>query len=162
MYCFCVNIHSFWIYRLQQVPKKLGQGYVYHCVTSPFLLKTLSKHLGTEDTNCWSFESRILYHSCLMYDFSCSTVRGLRCCVLHFIMCHTFWMGDRFELQAGQSSTRNLLLRSHAVVTCSECGFAEISRDVPEKDVAWMAAYDAPTPVHQFHHFKMMYCIVQH
>ena len=71
-------------------------------------------------------------------------------------------MGDRFELQAGQSSTQNLLLRSPAVVTCSECGFAEISRDDPEKDVAWMAAYDAPTSVHQFHHLKMMYCIVQH
>ena len=162
MYCFCVNIHSFWILWLQQVPKKLGQGHVYHCVTSPFLFKTLSKRLGTEDTNCWSFESRILYHSCLMYDLSCSTVRGHHCCVLHFIMCHTFWRGDRFELQAGQSSTRNLLLWSHTVVTCSGCRFAEISRDVPKKDVAWMAAYDAPTPVHQFHHFKMIYCTSQH
>lgn len=35
---------------------------------------TLSKCVGTEDTKCWSIESGILSHSCLMCIFSCSTV----------------------------------------------------------------------------------------
>lgn len=58
-------------------------------------------------------------------------------------------MGERSGLQVGHSSTRTLLLQSHAVVTHAECG---LSRDVPEKDVTWMAAYVAPKPV----------CTVQH
>lgn len=41
-----VNIHSFWIRRLQ----------VYRCVTSRLLLTTLRQHLGTENTNCWREE----------------------------------------------------------------------------------------------------------
>ena len=89
-----------------------------------FPLTTLSKRLGTEETNFWSFSGGILSHSCLMYSLSCSTVRDLHCCILHFIMLHTFSMGDRSGLQAGQSSTCTLLLWSHAVVTRAECGLA--------------------------------------
>jgi len=96
----------------------------YHCVTSPFLLTTLTKRLGTEETNFWSFSDGILSHSCLMYSLSCSTVRGLRCRILRFIMCHTFSMGDRSGPHTGQGSTRTLLLQSHAVVTHAECGLA--------------------------------------
>ena len=70
-----------------------------------------------------------------MYSFSCSTVRGLHCRILRFIMRHTFSMGDRSGLQAGQSSTRTLLLRSHAVVKRAECGLA-----LSCFYVAWMAA----------------------
>ena len=121
---FFANIHSFWFWCLQHVPKELGQQHVYHCVKSPLLLTTLNKHLGTDDTNFWSFVSGILCHSCLIYDFSCSTVRGLRCRILRFVMCHTFSRGDRSWLQAGQSSTCTLLLWSHAGVTCAECGLA--------------------------------------
>lgn len=80
-----------------------------------------------EDTcwnNCWRFVGIILSHSGLMNSFSCSTVLGLRYRILRFIMHHTFSMGDRSGLPAGQSSTRTLLLRSHAVVTCAECGLA--------------------------------------
>lgn len=32
---------------MQHIPKKLEEEHVYHCVSS-----TLSKSLGTEDTNC--------------------------------------------------------------------------------------------------------------
>lgn len=74
------NIHSFWIGWLQQVPKKLGQGHVYHWVTSPFLLITLSKCLRTKGTNYWRS-----FHSFLIYSFSCPTVR---CRILLFTM-HT-------------------------------------------------------------------------
>ncbi len=39
-------------------------------------------------------------------------------------MRHTFSIGDRSGLQAGQSSTRTLFLRSQDFVMCAECGFA--------------------------------------
>ncbi len=43
-----------------------------------------------------------------------------------FKMHHTFSIGDRSVLQAGQSSTRTrtLFLRSQDFVMCAECGFA--------------------------------------
>ncbi len=43
---------------------------------------------------------------------------------LRFKMRHTFSIGDRSGLQAGQSSTRTLFLRSQDFVMCAECGFA--------------------------------------
>lgn len=52
---------------LQYVPKKLGQGHVYFCVNSSFLLTTFNNHLGTEDSNYWS----VVGISCLMYSWSC-------------------------------------------------------------------------------------------
>lgn len=57
-------------------------------------------------------------------DFSCSTVRGLGCRILLFIMRHTFSVGDRSGLRAGQYTTYTLILRRHAVVTRAECGLA--------------------------------------
>ncbi len=40
------------------------------------------------------------------------------------IMRQMFSIGERSGLQAGQFSTRTLLLRSHAVVIAAACGFA--------------------------------------
>ncbi len=40
------------------------------------------------------------------------------------MMSQTFSIGERSGLQAGQFSTRTLLLRSHAVVIAAVCGFA--------------------------------------
>ncbi len=40
------------------------------------------------------------------------------------MMCQMFSIVERSELQAGQFSTRTLLLRSHAVVIAAVCGFA--------------------------------------
>ena len=119
-----LNINKFWNWCLQHTPKLLGQRHVYHWVTSPFLLITLCNHLGTEDINCCSFASGIFAHSWCIQDLSCSTVRGRRCLILLFMMRHTFSIGDRSGLQAGQSSTRTLCLRSHAVVTRAEWGLA--------------------------------------
>lgn len=48
-------------------------------------------------------------HSCLMWDFSCSTVWGLLCHLLRFIMCQTFPKGNELELRAGQFSIRGEL-----------------------------------------------------
>lgn len=77
--------------------------------------------MRTANTNSCSFESEIVSYSRLIYDFSCQTVWGLHCHILHFIMHHTFSMGIRSRLQAGQSSTYTLLLQSQAVVTRAEC-----------------------------------------
>ena len=62
-----------------------------------------------------------------MNNFSCSTVRSLSCHILRPIMFHTFSMGDRSGLQAGQSSSCTLLLQSHAVVTGAECVLVSLS-----------------------------------
>ena len=81
------------------ISKKLGQGHVYHCVTSLFLLMTMRSSYSS------SFESTILPILVLNMSF-----------LSYFIF--------RSGLQAGQTSTRTLLLRSNAVVTHAECGSA--------------------------------------
>ncbi len=60
----------------------------------------------------------------LQTSLKVATVRGLRCRIFRFKMRHTFSIGDRSGLQAGQSSTRTLFLRSQDFVMCAECGFA--------------------------------------
>ena len=115
LYCFFANIHSFWIWCLQHVLKDLGQGHVYYCITSPLLLRKLNKYL---DPNCWSVVCEI-FLILAWYTTSVAQQWGVCCHILPFIMRHTFSMGDRSGLQAGQSSSRTLLLRSHIVVTCA-------------------------------------------
>ncbi len=90
----------------------------------PFLFTTLKRRLGTEDTKWWSVSGVILSHSSCKQVLRWATVRGLRCRILRFKMRHTFSIGDRSGLQAGQSSTRTLFLRSQDFVMCAECGFA--------------------------------------
>ncbi len=90
----------------------------------PFLFITLKRRLGTEDTKWWSVSGVILSHSSCKQVLRWATVRGLRCRILRFKMRHTFSIGDRSGLQAGQSSTRTLFLRSQDFVMCAECGFA--------------------------------------
>lgn len=70
------NIHSLWIWCLQcnTFNRSWDRGM--------FTLKCL----GAEDTNR---EGEILSHSCFIYDFCCSTVRVLHCCIWCFIMRHT-------------------------------------------------------------------------
>lgn len=46
-------IQHFGIYAYLLSFQKLNDYRVYHCVTSAFLLTTLSKDLGREDTNCF-------------------------------------------------------------------------------------------------------------
>ena len=40
---------------------EVGKGHVYHFVTSPFLLITLNKRFGREETNSLSFSCGILF-----------------------------------------------------------------------------------------------------
>jgi len=52
----------------------------------PLLLTTVCKHLGTEETSCWTFGRGISSHSCPIQYFSCSTVLHLLCRVLCLTM----------------------------------------------------------------------------
>lgn len=73
------------------------------------------------------------------------------CHILRFIIRHTFSMGDRSEPQAGQSRTHSLSRQSCTVTqTVAWQSPAQISMDVPEKDIVRMAAYVAPKPVCTF------------
>lgn len=82
--------------------EKQGQRHVFHCVTSQPLI-TLINHLGTEDTNYWSFPSGIFAHFCWMQNFSCSTVHGHHYVIIIYMMHPTFLIGDRSGLQTVHS-----------------------------------------------------------
>lgn len=53
------------------VLKKLFQGHVSHCKASSLHLTTVCKHMGAQESSCWSFWRGMLSHSC------CSTVLGV-------------------------------------------------------------------------------------
>ena len=78
---------------------KLWQSNVYYCVASS-LLTTVCKHLRIEWTRLWTFRREMMSHSCLTYDFRCSTVLGLLCCVLLLMMHQMFTVVQRFGPQA--------------------------------------------------------------
>ncbi len=90
----------------------------------PFLFTTLKRRLGTEDTKWWSVSGVILSHSSCKQVLRWATVRGLRCRILRFKMRHTFSIGDRSGLQAGQSSTRTLFPPQPGLCNVCRCGFA--------------------------------------
>lgn len=129
--CFGQIINNFeydgW---LQYIPKTL-------CfITFPFT--TLNKHLGTKNTNYWSFIGGILSHPRLMYNL----VDQQTSPISHFISRPTFSMGDRSGLLAGQSGNPHLLLRSHGDTVLK----------TSKKDIAWMATYVYPKSVCTFEH----------
>lgn len=81
-------IHT--MYKPATHSKKLGHRHVYHCVTLPFL------------------ELRVLIVAVLQVEYlpiitGDKTSATQQCVVIDssFIMCHTFSVGDRSELQAG-------------------------------------------------------------
>ena len=56
--------------------KKVGTGSCFPlCGISSF--NNICKHLGAEETSCWSFGRGTLSHSCLKEDSSCSAIPGL-------------------------------------------------------------------------------------
>ena len=112
-------LNTFWNWCLQYTQNMLWQRHVYHWVTktSPFLLITLCNLLGTEDINYCRFASGIFSHSWCIQDLSCSTFCSHCCLILLFMMRHTFSIGDRSGLQAGQSSTRTLIEKNLIIST---------------------------------------------
>jgi len=109
------SVSSSWSWWQQHISKKLGQGHVSHCAACRLLLTTVCKHLGTEETSCWTVGREMLPHSHLIYISICSTALGLLCHIQRFKMRQIFSTQERSGLQAGQSSTQTLPLRSHAV-----------------------------------------------
>ncbi len=63
-------------------------------------------------------------HSCLIWVSSCWRVCGRLWRIFRLMMGQMFSIGERSGLQAGQFSTRTLLLWSHAVVIAAVCGFS--------------------------------------
>ena len=90
----------------------------------PFLFTTLKRRLGTEDTNWGSVSGVTLSHSSCKQVLRFATVQGLHCHILHLKMHHTFSIGDKSGLHAGQPSTCTPFFLSHAFEMCAECGFA--------------------------------------
>ncbi len=88
------------------------------------LFKTVWRRLGIEVMSFWSFGVGIWSHSCLIQVSSCWRVCGRLWGIFRLMMHQRFSIGERSGLQAGQFSTRTLLLRSHAVVIAAVCGFA--------------------------------------
>lgn len=99
-YYFMTNIGSFWTDD-SNVWTAFGQSHVYNCVA--VLLTSVHKCLRTEDSSCWTSGKWTVSHFCLIYDASYSTVLGLLCHILHFMMCQMFstsetgliWTADR-------------------------------------------------------------------
>ncbi len=118
------KISSFQIWCLLQVSKQLGRRHVCHGIASPLLFKTVWRCLGIEVMSFWNFGVGIWSHSCLIYVSSCWRVCGCLSRIFRLMMHQMFSIGERYGLQAGQFSTRTLLLRSHAVVIAAVCGFA--------------------------------------
>ncbi len=104
--------------------KLVETRHVYHGVASPLLFKTVWRRLGIEVMSFWSFGVGIRSLSCLIYVSSFWRVRGRLWRIFRLMMHQMFSIGERSGLQAGQFSTRTLLLRSHAVVIAAVCGFA--------------------------------------
>ncbi len=97
---------------------------VYHGVASPLLFKTVWRRLGLKVMSFWSFDNGIWSDSCLIYVSSSWRVHGRLWPIFSLMMHQMFPIGERSPLQAGQFSTWNLLLWSHAVVIAVVCGFA--------------------------------------
>ncbi len=96
-------------------------------------------HLTIEDTNCQS-ACKFFYQSCLIQDFSCSSVCRHYCLILLFMMGHTFSIGDR---SAGWSVT-SVCLWNHSVVAHAKWDLALFWSNIhgfPMKHVILMAVY---------------------
>ena len=87
-------------------------SHVYHCVASPYLLTTVLKYQGTL--------GGMLCHSCLIKLLNSPESSLL---YFAFLICQMFSVGERSELQVGQSSTQTVLVQTHAAVTDAVSGF---------------------------------------
>ncbi len=80
--------------------------------------------MAIEVMSFWSFGVGVWIHFCMMSVSSCWRVRGRLWHIFCLMMHQMFSIGERSGLQAGQFSTRTLLLRNHAVGIAAVCGFA--------------------------------------
>ncbi len=94
------------------------------CSILLFFSKTVWRCLGIEVMSFWSFGVGIWSHSSLIEVSSCWIVCGHLWLIFRLMMHRMFSIGERSGLQAGQFSTRTLLLWSNAVVIAAVCGFA--------------------------------------
>jgi len=104
-YYFMKTISLCWAGRQQHFLKKVGTGpcRAFCSILSSFA--TICKCLRTEETSCWTFGRRMLLHSCLINDPSCSVVLGV-CRIMLFMMCQMFSTGERREVHSCQLYSR--------------------------------------------------------
>ena len=58
----------------------------------PRPLTIVCKHLGSEESLCWSFGRGMSSHSCSMTDAGCSTVTRRLCHIFCFMVCQLFFL----------------------------------------------------------------------
>ncbi len=105
--------------------KIIGTGHVYHGIASPLLFKNSLKMSGHRGYEFLEFLLLEFGPILAWYRFpAAEEVCGHLWCIFRLMMRQMFSIGERSGLQAGQFSTRTLLLRSHAVVIAAVCGFA--------------------------------------
>ncbi len=110
-------------------------------------LKT-SGHRGYEFLEfwCWNLVP-------VLADIGFQLLQSMWSYFFHLMMRQMLSIGERSGLQAGQFSTRTLLLRSHAVVIVAVCYFcicpAKIHKAFPEIDILWRVAV-ALKPLYTF------------
>lgn len=60
-----------WFANPFSVEHSVKTGYLGFCNCTLILSLTPATRLETEDTNCWSFDSDVLFHSCMVSKFTC-------------------------------------------------------------------------------------------
>lgn len=131
VWCSCIHKHERDVDACNMFQKSCDRGFSFNNTQKAF-------------GKFWKWH---FFYSFLIYNFSYSTVSGLYCCILPFIMCCTqFWTAGR-QVCYSQTFTWKSLYCNMSNVTWN-C-IAEISRDVPEKDIK-MAIYVAPKPACTF------------
>ena len=101
------------------------------------------KHLGSEETSCWSFRRGMLSHPGLMQDSSCSTVLGLLSDFPFYDAPNVFcwwkvWTAGR-PVSAPRLFSCEAMLLWWMQYVVSYC-LAEICKVFPERRVIWMEA----------------------
>jgi len=78
---------------------KVGTGPCFPLCSIPSSSNNICKHLGTEETSCWTFGRGMLSHSCPIEDSSCSAV-------LDVFRWWNIWTAGRSVQQLDSSATK--------------------------------------------------------
>lgn len=123
------------------------------CIPSSF--SSIHKHLGSEETDFWTFWGGMLSYIGLIYHCSCSTVLGLLSCIFHFVIC----------LDCRQASTQTLLLWCHAVVRAMQFSSERVSEPMhwfPWQSQACFQCSTARGPKHHMHPMLIFSLVLAH
>ncbi len=106
----CTKLANFKLYACSR-SQNSWVGNLYHCLTSPLLLKK-------QFEDVWTSRLWVLEFCCWNWRFV--VIFEIFCLMMH----QMFSICERSGLQAGQLAHRAVILQSHAVVIAAVCGFA--------------------------------------